>query len=117
MIQKSFSGGEIIVNLVPVWPAILFVHLLSGTHVITDSKGPNAIFASGQLCYWKDGRNVPDIMTGIMQYPETPEHSPFQLTLQVNFVSGTGGSEVIRFVGDEGTIDINGGEGLRCIIA
>ena len=87
----------------------LFVHLLSGTHVITDSKGPNAIFASGQLCYWKDGRNVPDVMMGIMQYPETPEHSPFQLTLQVNFVSGTGGSEVIRFVGDEGTIDIGGG--------
>ena len=89
----------------------LFVHLLSGTHVITDSKGPHAIFASGQLCYWKDGRNVPDVMTGIMQYPETPEHSPFQFTLQVNFVSGTGGSEVIRFVGDEGVIDIDG-EGL-----
>jgi hypothetical protein len=50
-------------------------------------------------------------MTGIMQYPETPEHSPFQLTLQVNFVSGTGGSEMIQFVGDEGTINI-GGEGL-----
>jgi predicted dehydrogenase len=86
----------------------LFVHLLSGTHVITDSKGPEKIFASGQLCYWKDGRNVPDIMTGIMQYPETPEHSPFQLTLQVNFVSGTGGSETTRFVGDEGTIIIDG---------
>ncbi|MEO9032123.1 MAG: Gfo/Idh/MocA family oxidoreductase [Ginsengibacter sp.] len=89
----------------------LFVHLLSGTHVITESKGPGKIYASGQLCYWKDGRNVPDIMTGIMQYPETPEHSPFQLTLQVNFVSGTGGSEVTRFVGDEGTIIIDG-EGL-----
>jgi hypothetical protein len=50
-------------------------------------------------------------MTGIMQYAETPEHPAFQLTLQVNFVSGTGGSEVIRFIGDEGTIDI-GGEGL-----
>jgi predicted dehydrogenase len=85
----------------------LFVHLLSGTHVITDSKGPEKIFASGQLCYWKDGRNVPDIMEGIMQYPETPEHSPFQLTLQVNFVSGTGGSEVTRFVGDEGMITIS----------
>jgi hypothetical protein len=47
-------------------------------------------------------------MTGIMQYDETPEHPAFQLTLQVNFVSGTGGSEVIRFIGDEGTIDING---------
>ncbi|MEO8111699.1 MAG: Gfo/Idh/MocA family oxidoreductase [Ginsengibacter sp.] len=86
----------------------LFVHLLSGTHVITDSKGPDTIYASGQLCHWKDGRNVPDVMTGIMSYPETPEHSPFQLTLQVNFVSGTGGSEVIRFVGDEGVIDISG---------
>jgi predicted dehydrogenase len=86
----------------------LFVHLLSGTHVITDSKGPEKIFASGQLCYWKDGRNVPDLMAGIMQYPETKEHSPFQLTLQVNFVSGTGGSEVTRFVGDEGTIVVDG---------
>lgn len=90
----------------------LFVHLLSGTHVITSSKGPESIYASGQLCYWKDGRNVPDVMTGIMHYPETREHSSFQLTLQVNFVSGTGGSEVIRFVGDEGTMDI-GGEGIK----
>lgn len=86
----------------------LFVHLLSGTHVITDSKGPEKIYASGQLCYWKDGRNVPDLMAGTMQYPETPEHSPFQLTLQVNFVSGTGGSETTRFVGDEGTIEVHG---------
>ena len=86
----------------------LFVHLLSGTHVITGSKGPNTIFASGQISYWKDGRNVPDVMTGIMQYAETSSILPFQFTLQVNFVSGTGGSEVIRFVGDEGTIDING---------
>jgi len=86
----------------------LFVHLLSGTHVITESKGPEKIYASGQLCYWKDGRNVPDVMTAIMQYPQTTEHSPFQLTLQVNFVSGTGGSETTRFVGDEGTIVING---------
>lgn len=86
----------------------LFVHLLSGTHVITGSKGPEKIYASGQLCYWKDGRNVPDVMTAIMKYPETAEHPAFQLTLQVNFVSGTGGSETIRFVGDEGTIDIGG---------
>jgi len=86
----------------------LFVHLISGTHVITDSKGPDKIFASGQLCYWKDGRNVPDVMTGILNYPESPEHSPFQLTLQVNFVSGTGESEMIQFVGDEGTINIRG---------
>lgn len=90
----------------------LFVHLLSGTHVITDSKGPNKIFASGQLSYWKDGRDVPDVMTGMMQYPETAEHPAFQLTLQVNFVSGTGGQEIIKLVGEEGTMDITG-NGLK----
>lgn len=89
----------------------LFVHLLSGTHFITGSIGPTTIFASGQLSYWKDGRDVPDVMTGIMQYPETAEHPAFQLTLQVNFASGTGGSELVRFVGDEGTMDLRG-EGL-----
>jgi len=86
----------------------LFVHLLSGTHFITDSKGPVKIFSSGQLSYWKDGRDVPDVMTGILQYPETPEHPPFQLTLQVNFVSGTGGQESIKLVGEEGVMDLKG---------
>lgn len=86
----------------------LFVHLLSGTHVITGSKGPTKIFAAGQLSYWKDERDVPDVMTGIMQYPETAEHPAFELTLQVNFVSGTGGQEMIKFVGEEGTMEIGG---------
>ncbi|MCW3119032.1 MAG: oxidoreductase [Chitinophagaceae bacterium] len=87
----------------------LFVHLLSGTHVITGSKGPDRIFSGGQLSYWKDGRNVPDIMTGILQYPETAAHQAFQLTLQVNFISGTGGQEIIKLIGEEGTIEIKGG--------
>jgi predicted dehydrogenase len=86
----------------------LFVHLLSGTHVITESKGPRKIFSSGQLSHWKDGRNVPDVMTGVLQYPETPQHPPFQLTLQVNFISGTGGQERIVMVGDEGVMEIRG---------
>jgi predicted dehydrogenase len=86
----------------------LFVHLLSGTHVITGSKGPTKIFSSGQLSYWKDGRDVPDVMTGILQYPETPDHPSFQLTLQVNFISGTGGQESIKLVGEEGIIEMKG---------
>jgi len=86
----------------------LFVHLLSGTHVITGSLGPTKIFSSGQLSYWKDGRDVPDIMTGIVQYPDTKEHPAFQLTLQVNFISGTGGQEMIKLVGEEGVMEISG---------
>ncbi len=88
----------------------LFIHLLSGTHFITNSKGPKSIYSTGQFSYWKDGRNLPDVMSGVMQYPDSPEHAAFQLTLQVNFISGTGGQEVIRLVGSEGTIDVVGND-------
>ncbi|MCK7555559.1 Gfo/Idh/MocA family oxidoreductase [Chitinophaga sedimenti] len=86
----------------------LFVHLLSGTHFITNSKGPNTIYSTGQFSYWKDGRNMPDVMAGVLQYGDTPEHPAFQMTLQVNFISGTGGQEVIRLVGSEGVIEVKG---------
>jgi len=84
----------------------LFVHLLSGIHLMTDSIGPKSIYASGQLCYWKDGRDVPDVMTAIMQYPETKEHPEFQLMLRVNFVSGQGPKGVTRFIGHEGVMEM-----------
>ena len=45
-----------------------------------------------------------------MQYPDSPEHPAYQLTLQVNFISGTGGQEIIRLVGSEGVIEINGND-------
>jgi predicted dehydrogenase len=84
----------------------LFVHLVSGVHVITGSKGPEQIFSSGQLSYWKDGRDVPDVMTAIMQYPETKEHANFQLALRVNFISGEGDTSSVKFVGEEGVMEI-----------
>lgn len=84
----------------------LFVHLITGIHFITDSLGPSRIFTSGQLSYWKDGRDVPDVMTCIMEYPETPSHPAFQLMLRVNFVSGSGEKSITRFIGSEGALEI-----------
>lgn len=86
----------------------LFVHLLSGIHLITDSKGPTRIMSSGQLSYWKDGRDVPDVMTAIMDYPKTSAHPAFQVMLRVNFISGGGNKSVIRFIGSEGVIELGG---------
>lgn len=86
----------------------LFVHLLSGTHLITNSNGPETIYSTGQFSHWLDGRNMPDVMSGVMQYPDCPEHPAFQLTLQVNFISGTGGQQIIRMIGSEGVMEING---------
>ena len=84
----------------------LFVHLFSSLHFITNSLGPTAIIASGGLRYWKDGRDAPDVMLGMFEYPETPEHSPFNLSLRVNFVDGTSGSTYLRLVGSEGAMDV-----------
>jgi predicted dehydrogenase len=97
----------------------LFVHLLSGIHLLTDSKGPEKIFATGQTAYWKDGRDVPDVMVGIMHYPETKEHPAFEVMLRVNFVSGNGDKGVTKFIGSEGTIEMldNGFEIKNSIMA
>jgi predicted dehydrogenase len=90
----------------------LFVHLLSGIHFITDSKGPSTIFASGNNSYWKDGRNVPDVMTGVLHYAKTKEHPAFDVLLKVNLASG--GEKVeggkVKFYGTEGVIDFGWNE-------
>ncbi len=85
----------------------LFVHLISGVHTVIGAKGPTRVFASGELAYWKDGRNVPDVLTAIMEYPETQEHPAFQLTLRVDFASGRGEQSTTRFVGSEGVMDMD----------
>lgn len=85
----------------------LFVHLISGVHLVTGSLGPARIFASGELAYWKDGRDVPDVLTAIMEYPEAPEHPAFQLTIRVDFASGNGERALTRFVGSEGIMDMS----------
>ncbi|WP_184548818.1 Gfo/Idh/MocA family protein [Mucilaginibacter sp. FT3.2] len=86
----------------------LFVHLLSGIHFITGSKGPEKIYAIGDLAYWKDGRNVPDVMSAVIHYGETKEHPAFQVTLRVNFISGEGDHSTTKIVGSEGVMDLMG---------
>ncbi len=87
----------------------LFVHLFSGMHFVTGAIGPERVFATGGLRYWKDGRDVPDVMLGLYDYPKTEKHPAFTLALRVNFVSGAGESSGFRFVGTEGILTIGRG--------
>ena len=84
----------------------LFVHLFSSLHFITNSKGPQKIMAMGGLRFWKDGREVPDILMGMFDYAETPQHPAFNLSLRVNFVDGTADSTYLRLVGNEGSMNV-----------
>ena len=84
----------------------LFVHLFSSLHFVTSSTGPQKIMAQGGLRYWTDGREVPDVLLGMFDYPESATHPAFNLSLRVNFVDGTSGSTFLRLVGSEGAMDV-----------
>jgi predicted dehydrogenase len=77
----------------------LFVHLLTGLHFATGVQGPSRVYATGGIRYWKDGRDAPDVMLALMDYPG------FTLALRVNFKNaGTTEDFGFRFVGTEGTM-------------
>lgn len=84
----------------------LFVHLFSSLHFITRSMGPTKVSAMGGLRYWKDGREVPDVLLGMFDYPETEAHPGFNLSLRCNFVDGTSGTTYLRIVGSKGSMDV-----------
>jgi predicted dehydrogenase len=83
----------------------LFVHLLSGLHVVTGSIGPERILATGGLRHWDDGRDVPDVMLAMLDYPKQSTHPEFTMSLRVNLKSGVPDERFgFRFMGTDGVI-------------
>lgn len=85
----------------------LFVHLLTGIHHAVGSLGPTRIAGMGGQRYWKDGRDVYDVILGLIDYPETDKHPGFTLSLQSNFEDGGGSNALFRFVGSDGVISVS----------
>jgi predicted dehydrogenase len=81
----------------------LFVHLFGGAHFITGSHGPVRAMATGGIRYWKDGRDEPDVLLGLFDYPQE-----FNLHLRVNFVQGAAETEGFVFTGSEGVMQVTG---------
>ena len=86
----------------------LFVHLFSSLHVITGSIGPERVFATGGLRYWKDGRDVPDVTLGLYDYGAQATHPAFNVQMRVNFADGSGGGSRARLIGTEGVMTVGG---------
>jgi predicted dehydrogenase len=87
----------------------LFVHLFSGMHFVTGAIGPTRVYAAGGLRFWKDGRDVPDVLLGLYDYPQTARHPAFNLALRVNFVDGGSENSGFRFIGTDGILTIGSG--------
>jgi len=87
-------------------PGDLFVHLFTGIHFVLDALGPTRAIAMGGLRHWNDGRDVPDVMLALYEYPKAATHPAFTLSLKVNFAEGAGDNSTFRFVGPEGVLTI-----------
>ena len=84
----------------------LFVHLFSGMHFILGATGPDRVYATGGTYFWKDGRDVPDLMMGLYDYSKTDHHPAFTLSLRVNFEDGANENYGFNFVGSEGVLSV-----------
>jgi predicted dehydrogenase len=84
----------------------LFVHSFTTLHYVIDSKGPERAQSTGGLRYWKDGRDVPDIMMCLYDFPQTASHPAFNAILRINFVAGNGGGGGFRLIGSEGEMSV-----------
>lgn len=77
----------------------LMVHLLSGMQFITGiNAAPDTAFSSGVIERWKDGRNMPDVMSTVLQYGHVP--------VSVRLTLGTETPEVTRIMGSRGLIEV-----------
>lgn len=78
----------------------LLVHSLDAVHLIMNAKQPTKVVADGDVLYWKDGREAPDTMSAIFQYPEG-----FQVNFSCTFSNKQPGTRD-EFYGKDGTIQI-----------
>ena len=87
-------------------PGDLFVHLFTAIHFVTGALGPTRAIAMGGLRHWTDGRDVPDVMLALYDYPKTAVHPAFTVSLKVNFAEGGGENTTFRFVGPDAVLTI-----------
>src|SRR5690554_191580 len=89
----------------------LFVHVLSSIHFIMDTVGPEKVYTTGGLRYYKDGyRDTPDIMLGLLDYPDKEGLGAFTVSLGANYADGVSkkwGSTDFTIVGEKGSLEVH----------
>ena len=83
-------------------PGDLYVHLLTGILTITGVRSiPERAQAAGGLFRWKDGRDQPDLIWTLYDYPE------FRVSVRCN-LNNESPTDVTRIFGTAGTLTISG---------
>lgn len=72
-------------------------HLMDASHIITGAKFPKSCVAQGGVFIWKDGRQSPDMLQALYEYPEG-----FILNFSTSFGTDTG--NMLRVAGTNGAL-------------
>jgi predicted dehydrogenase len=79
----------------------LYVHLLSGIQCVSGINAiPSRAYSTGSLTHFKDGRDFPDLLATVYDYPG--------MTVNVHCNQNNSAGEPIIFYGSEATMVING---------
>lgn len=86
----------------------MFVHRFTTLHRIIGSLGPRRAMSMGGVRYWNDGRDAPDVIVCIYDYPETVAHPGFTLVMKANLADGSDGGPDFKLIGSEGMLELRG---------
>ena len=75
-----------------------YVHLLSRVHYLMNVQYPLSAVANGGIYHWTGDRDVPDIHNTLYDYGK------FQVVVLANLISNFDGGEIVRFMGNKGTV-------------
>jgi predicted dehydrogenase len=79
----------------------LFVHVMTTIHYVMGSQAPEMVVAAGSIYRWKEGRDMPDTLDAIMQYPEG-----FTVNISGTFNNQSAGERGIQILGTKGTLTL-----------
>jgi len=79
----------------------LFVHLCTTIHYLMDAKMASRAVAMSQLYRWKETRDVPDTINGVLEYPEG-----FAVSLSGTFNSEAAAESSFQILGTEGALTL-----------
>jgi predicted dehydrogenase len=77
-----------------------YVHLLSRVHYVLNVQFPLNAFATGGIYKWTGDRDVPDIHNTLYDYGK------FKTVVMANLATNWDTEEIVRFLGDKGTIEL-----------
>jgi predicted dehydrogenase len=76
----------------------LFVHLINTIHFVMDTKMPEAVTALGCILVRHDGREVPDTLDALFDYPS------FHVNMSSTMNNASAAQQGIQYLGTEGTL-------------